>query len=126
MAGAGERQALENGRRWSMVVAGERQVLENGRRWRMVVAGEWEALENGSRWRMVAAGEWQALENGRCWRRKEAGEFRAPAPFSSPFSARRDQNGRDLNVVAGEVKGLEKKMGVALKRIQELYRHIIT
>jgi hypothetical protein len=45
-----------------MVVAGEVAeewyALENGKRWRMVVAGEWEeALENGSRWRMEVAGE---------------------------------------------------------------------
>jgi hypothetical protein len=55
-----------------MVVAGEVAeewyALENGKRWRMVVAGEWEeALENGSRWRMVVAGEWKSLENyGKC------------------------------------------------------------
>jgi len=37
--------------------AGEWQALENGRRWRMVGAREWQALENGSRWRMAGAGE---------------------------------------------------------------------
>jgi hypothetical protein len=41
-----------------LVGAGEWQALENGRRWRMVGAGEWQALENGSRWILVGAGEW--------------------------------------------------------------------
>jgi len=40
-----------------MAGAGEWEALENGRRWRIVVTGEWEALENGSRWRMGGAGE---------------------------------------------------------------------
>jgi hypothetical protein len=31
--------------------------------------------------------------SGQRWRRKRAGEFRAPALFSSPFSARRDRKG---------------------------------
>jgi hypothetical protein len=77
MVVAGVWQALENGRRWSMVVAGECM------RWRMgsaggMVAGEWEALENGSRWRMEVAGEWESLENGSRWRMEVAGEWELP------------------------------------------------
>jgi hypothetical protein len=32
-----------------MAGAGEWQALEDGRRWRILGAGEWQALENGSR-----------------------------------------------------------------------------
>ena len=42
----------------AMGCAGEREALETGRRWRLVGAGDWEALENGMRWRMGGAGDW--------------------------------------------------------------------
>jgi len=49
-----------------MVGAGEWQALENGRRWRMAGAGEWQSLENGRRWRREGAGEGKAANSGSC------------------------------------------------------------
>ena len=41
--------------------AGDWEALEDGRRWRMGGAGGWEALEDGRRWRLGGAGDWEAL-----------------------------------------------------------------